>query len=86
MTTTLNTDYLLERLSQRITERNDRLEYCDACDAQLTTADYEGEQCSQCGASLVDDESADEDLFMDGYYDAYEDEGQLDDDYEDDDD
>lgn len=65
MTHTLNVDYLLERLSQRITERNDRLEYCDSCDAQLTTADREAEECTNCHASLVDDESIDEHLIED---------------------
>jgi DNA-directed RNA polymerase subunit RPC12/RpoP len=53
--------------------------------ATLTEADHLAQQCTQCESSLVDDESGDEDLFMDGYYDAYEDEGQLDGDYEDDD-
>ena len=64
---TLNTDYPIERLRQRQTEVRGVTEYCPACDAGLTDTDLSARECTACGASLVGDESADEDLVDDGY-------------------
>jgi hypothetical protein len=65
-----NFDNLRERLRERITEAYDDYDYgyCGACEAQLTSSDWENDECSQCGAMLVkelDDESVDEHLYDD---------------------
>jgi len=64
-----NFDLTHERLRERVTEPRSDYDhgYCLNCCAQLTIADVENEECSQCGSSLTSD---DEDLYdydWDGY-------------------
>jgi hypothetical protein len=70
ITATINTDYLRERLRER---RDDYYtgQLCANCSVQLTEADVQAEECTNCHSGItVDDESADEDCFDDGYGDG----------------
>lgn len=66
MTTNLNSDTLLERLRERIAEESDHHTLCGNCRAQLTAADREAGECTQCSATVgIDDESVEEHLHED---------------------
>lgn len=66
MTIAINPDHLRERMREQLESATD--EYCLSCSVQLTSADKEAGECTNCHASpLADDED-----FLDGYYDAYE--------------
>lgn len=62
----INSDTLLERLRERVTESDDSYNHghCDNCNAQLTQADIDNDRtCTNCGSAM---ESDDEELFDDG--------------------
>jgi len=75
MTTTPNTDAILERLRERQEDRD----YCAECQASITETDIDNGACTQCGHALGVDE---EDLYEDSFSD---DNALVADDYEDDD-
>lgn len=56
----INVDTLRERIRERLEEDDSDLGYCLNCNAQLTEADYEAEECTACHSSLMSD---DEDLW-----------------------
>lgn len=63
----IDTDKLIERLRERISDSSDNNYaggYCDNCNAQLTRADIDNDRtCTNCGSSLdADDEGLEEDL------------------------
>jgi len=61
-----NTDATLERLRERADDYYVE-RWCPVCDVQLTEADVEAEECTNCHTGVgVDDESADEDLWQPG--------------------
>lgn len=55
----IDTDRLRERIRERLEEGDDGI--CGNCLAQITVADYEHGECTQCGSVIIEDESADED-------------------------
>jgi len=78
MTTTPNTDATLERLRERADDYYVQ-RWCPVCDVQLTEADVEAEECTNCHTGIgVDDESVDEDLVEDDEYDWYNANGMFD--------
>jgi len=60
----IDTDKLRERLRERVLEPDDEYHagHCLNCHVQLTKADVEASECSQCHSSL---ETDDEDLVDD---------------------
>jgi hypothetical protein len=60
----IDTDILRERLRERLSEPDDGDDYnrgyCVNCECQLTQADIEADECSNCGSGLTADN---EDLF-----------------------
>lgn len=58
MTTEPNFDTLAERLRERIAEPRDDYErgYCESCEVQLTQADIDADECSNCHATLTVDD------------------------------
>jgi hypothetical protein len=53
----INPDTLLERLRERVMEPDDYYRgYCGNCNAQLTTADVDADECSNCHSQLSDPE------------------------------
>lgn len=59
----INIDILRERIHERLEEGGDGT--CGNCLAQITVADYERGECTQCGSVIIEDESADEDQWSD---------------------
>lgn len=57
----IDTDRLRERIREQLEESDDGT--CGNCLAQITVTDYERGECTQCGSVIVEDESADEDLY-----------------------
>jgi hypothetical protein len=77
----INSDLFLERLRERVQEPVDEYDrgYCASCDGTLTSTDTEAGECTACGATLVDDESAEEHLHEDyDEFDWYNSNGPLD--------
>lgn len=68
MTTNVNFDLTLYRLKERAEECGYGIadQFCLNCDAQLTIADVEQGECTQCHSAIdCNDESVDEDLWSD---------------------